>query len=61
MPVMRAFLEQNRTLIGYWFGRIHRRQALYALVPILVFLKLVLPTECFEPRNNSSHGAVNDW
>jgi len=52
-------LEKNCTLIGHWLGRTHRRQALYAFVPILVFLKLVLPTECFEPRNDPDRGAIN--
>ena len=49
---MITLLEWKSTFIGYWFGRIHGRQALYALIPVLVFLELVLPTECLKPRNN---------
>jgi len=53
------FFGQNRTLVGHWLGRVHRRQALYALVPILMFLELVLPTEFFEPCNNPDQSVIS--
>ena len=51
--VTEAFLEKNYTFIGHWLGRIHGREALYAFIPILMFIKLLPPTEYFEPRNDS--------